>query len=107
MASAHENDKTAPHAMDHSPIGLMGDHRHKKGEWMTSYRFMRMDTAIIGLDNGSKSTRQINANIGVSLPTGSNKKTDQILTPMGSTLTPRLPYPMQLGTGTYDFAWRE
>ena len=201
-ASAHENDRTAPHAMDHAPIGVMGDHRHKKGEWMTSYRFMRMDmdgnrdgtnrltpdeiattipnrffgspmqpptlrvvptnmtmdmhmvgamygvsdrvtlmgmtsykrnemdhltyrggmesdirgefttvskgfgdsslTAIIGVDDGSKSTRQINANIGVSLPTGSNEKSDQILTPMGGTPSPRLPYPMQLGTGTYD-----
>ena len=201
-ATAHENDKDAPHAMGHAPIGVMGDHRHKKGEWMTSYRFMRMDmdgnrdgtdsltadeiattvpnrffgtpgqpptlrvvptnmtmdmhmvgamyglsdrvtlmgmtsykrnemdhltyrggmgnivrgefttvskgfgdssvTAIIGLDDGTKPTRQINANIGVSLPTGSNEETDQILTPMGGTPSPRLPYPMQLGTGTYD-----
>lgn len=201
-AAAHENDKNAPHAMDHAPIGVMGDHRHKKGEWMTSYRFMRMDmdgnrdgtnsltpdiiastvpnrffgaagqpptlrvvpkdmtmdmhmfggmygvsdrvtvmamtsykrsemdhltymgpmgtnlrgeftttskgfgdssvTAIIGLDDGAKPSRQINANIGLSLPTGSNEKTDQILTPMGTTPSPRLPYPMQLGTGTYD-----
>jgi len=42
-ATAHENDKDAPHAMGHAPIGVMGDHRHKKGERMTSYRFMRMD----------------------------------------------------------------
>ncbi len=28
---------------DHAPIGVMGDHQHKKGEWMASYRYMRMD----------------------------------------------------------------
>ena len=202
-AKAHENDKTAPHAMGHAPLGVMGDHRHKKGEWMLSYRYMNMDmegsrdgtrsldadtiattianpffgtpgqsptlrvvptqmtmqmhmvgamygltdritlmgmtnyaandmdhltyrggmgtavrggfttsskgwgdskiAAIIGLDNRSKPTRQINLNVGLTLPTGSIEHTDQILTPMGGTPRPRLPYPMQTGTGTYDF----
>jgi len=27
---------------DHAPIGVMGDHIHKKGEWMLSYRFAYM-----------------------------------------------------------------
>lgn len=27
----------------HAPIGVMGDHLHKKGEWMLSYRYMYMD----------------------------------------------------------------
>lgn len=27
----------------HAPIGVMGDHRHKAGEWMLSYRFMGMN----------------------------------------------------------------
>ncbi len=27
----------------HAPIGVMGDHAHKTGEWMLSYRFMAMD----------------------------------------------------------------
>ena len=202
-AAAHENDMNAPHALDHAPIGVMGDHRHDKGEWMLSYRYMTMDmdgtrdgtdsltpdviattipnrffgaagqpptlrvvptnmqmdmhmvgamygfndritvmamgsyhtkdmdhltyqggmgtavlggfntkvsgigdsslTAIIGLDNGSNPKKQINLNLGLSLPTGSNEETGQILTPMGGTPSPRLPYPMQLGTGTYDF----
>jgi len=201
-ALAHENDSDAPHALDHAPIGVMADHRHDKGEWMLSYRYMtmnmdgsrdgtnrltpdeiattvpnrffgtpgqpptlrvvptnmRMDmhmfgamygltdritlmgmisyvtkdmdhltymgsmgtntlgrfttkadgfgdsyiTAIIGLDDGSNPKRQINLNVGLSLPTGSNEETDQILTPMGGTPSPRLPYPMQLSTGTYD-----
>ncbi|MFK7733107.1 MAG: transporter [Pseudomonadales bacterium] len=39
---------------------------------------------------------------GWSFPTGDIKETDTILTPMGTTPSPRLPYPMQLGSGTYD-----
>ena len=30
-------------ADSHAPLGVMGDHMHKKGDWMVSYRFMRMD----------------------------------------------------------------
>lgn len=200
---AHESGQTGPHAIDHAPIGVMADHRHKSGEWMMSYRYMTMDmdgsrdgtaaltveqiatdvpnrfagrpgqpptlrvvptdmkmdmhmvgamyglsdrvtlmgmtsylkndmnhltfmggmgaairgafetsaqglgdstvAAIIGLDDGQKQGRQINVNLGLSLPTGSNKVEDGILTPMGGTPRARLPYPMQLGTGTYDF----
>ena len=62
-----------------------------------------MAGAIIGLDNGSRRERQVNLNLGVSIPTGSNTQTDRILTPLGTTPSPRLPYPMQLGTGTWDF----
>ncbi|WP_300376533.1 transporter [Henriciella sp.] len=201
-AAAHENDPAAPHAMDHAPIGVMGDHRHAEGEWMVSYRYMRMNmdgnrlgtdsispdeivttqpnrfagqpgqpptlrvvpedmqmnmhmagfmyglsdrvtlmlmgnyvtssmnhityqggmgttrlggfttevegigdtsvTAIIGLDDGSTPDRQLNLNLGLSLPTGSIEETDTILTPMGMTPTPRLPYPMQTSSGTWD-----
>ncbi|MEM9837521.1 MAG: transporter [Pseudomonadota bacterium] len=190
------------HAADHAPIGVMADHRHAKGEFMVSYRFMRMDmdgsrdgtdslsaetiattvpnrffgqpmqpptlrvvpldmtmdmhmlgamygvtdritvaamanvitktmdhvtyqggmgtnvlgnfetetagfgdtviTAIVGLDDGSKEGKQFNVNLGLSIPTGALDETDQILTPMGGTPSPRLPYPMQLGSGTYD-----
>ena len=43
------------------------------------------------------------ANLGVSLPTGSTNETDSILTPMGARPNPRLPYAMQLGSGTLDF----
>ncbi len=188
--------------MGHAPIGVMSDHRHTKGEWMTSYRYMYMDMsgsrdgndalspdetattvpnrffgqpmqpptlrvvptempmqmhmlggmygltdrvtlmamgmyvakdmdhttymggmgsnvlgtfetsvegigdttlgAIIGLDDGHVPERQINASIALSLPTGSITETDDILTPMGMRPTVRLPYPMQLGSGTYD-----
>lgn len=66
------------------------------------------DTKVAGLvrifDQNSNGIRhRAHFNAGLSLPTGSNTKTDQILTPMGMTPSPRLPYPMQLGTGTFDF----
>ena len=35
----------------HAPIGVMGDHMHKKGEFMFSYRYMYMD--MDGMLNGS------------------------------------------------------
>ena len=47
-------------------------------------------------------THNAHLNLGVSLPTGSVSETDQILTPMGATPSPRLPYPMQLGSGSFD-----
>lgn len=45
----------------------------------------------------------VHVTLGVSLPTGSIDETDDSLTPMGGTPTVRLPYPMQLGSGTFDF----
>ena len=35
----------------HAPIGVMGDHGHKTGEVMLSYRFMAMD--MQGLQSGT------------------------------------------------------
>ncbi len=65
------------------------------------------DTQIAGLvrlfqDDGNKVSHRAHLNLGLSLPTGSIQQTDQILTPMGTTPSPRLPYPMQLGSGTFD-----
>lgn len=37
-----ESYRIAP-ADGHAPIGVMGDHVHKKGEWMLAYRYMYMD----------------------------------------------------------------
>lgn len=184
-------------ALDHAPIGVMGDHRHANGEVMLSYRAMVMqmagnrdgtdtlspeeivtevanpfappatlrvvptemtmtmhmvgamyapsdrvtlmlmgtyltsemdhttfqgmagttelgtfttetsgfgDTtvaALIGVYDKEHLTAHLG--LGISLPTGSIEETDTILTPMNTTPSPRLPYPMQLGSGTYDF----
>ncbi|NNL56863.1 MAG: transporter [Pseudomonadales bacterium] len=49
-----------------------------------------------------KVNRRVHATLGLSLPTGSIKQSDRILTPMNTRPAPRLPYPMQLGSGTYD-----
>ncbi len=188
----------------HAPIGVMGDHMHKAGEFMLSYRFMHMDMAgnRIGTDEvspeeivttvpnrfsgqpgqpptlrvvptempmdmhmfgamyapsdwltlmamvnyidksmdhitfqgGMGTTRlgtfttesdgfgdttvtaliklldqpradgndHVHINLGLSLPTGSITETDDILTPMNTRPTVRLPYSMQLGSGTFD-----
>ncbi|MEM1019113.1 MAG: transporter [Pseudomonadota bacterium] len=197
---AHDDDGgNVTYASDHAPIGVMADHRHEKGEWMLSYRFMTMDMegsrdgttslspeeivttvanpfgmpptlrvvptqmtmnmhmiggmyglsdritlmamtniislemdhitfqggmgtnrlgtfttessgfgdsvlgAIIGLDDGTSKHDQMNVALLFGIPTGSITNTDQILTPMNTTPTPRLPYPMQLGSGSFEF----
>ncbi|MBY8977170.1 transporter [Rhodobacteraceae bacterium NNCM2] len=197
-ASAH--DEKVLRADSHAPIGVMGDHMHKEGEFMFSYRFMGMNmkgnregtesvspeeiattvanpffgqtgqpptlrvvptkmnmqmhmlgamyaptdwltlmamgsykynsmdhvtfqggtgTTVLGtfntktsgfgdtklsgllrlLDNG---THHVHLNLGVSVPTGSITETDDVLAPNGMRPTLRLPYPMQLGSGTFD-----
>jgi hypothetical protein len=166
------------HADDHAPIGVMGDHTHDAGEWMVSYRYMRMRmngnrdnddrvsaTSVlrdfpvaptrmdmqmhmfgvmfapidrvtmmlmvpyVSLDmshrlrNGARfATRSdglgdirtaalvrlidehdhhLHAQIGLSFPSGSLTEQDE--TPASGGTTVRLPYPMQIGSGTYDF----
>ena len=187
-------------ASSHAPIGVMGDHHHKKGEWMVSYRYMHMEMdgsrdgtnslsetdiatsipnrffgnpmqpstlrvvptqmsmdmhmagvmygltdniTLIGMTSyinksmdhvtfqGGMGTTQLgnfttqsegfgdtslgalvnlmdteahkfHVNASISLPTGSITQTGQILTPTGGTPDVRLPYAMQLGSGTYD-----
>jgi len=38
-----DNGELKPiNANGHAPIGVMGEHMHKKGEWMASYRFQHM-----------------------------------------------------------------
>lgn len=169
------DDHSASRPVDHAPIGVMGDHVHKKGEIMLSYRDMkmvmdgnrdgtnhvstqgvfdqgfmvaptrmRMDMHMIGLmygltdrvtamvmvpwidlsmdhktrSGGNFTTRSngigdvgvsglisvfegkrsdVTLQLGISLPSGSINQHDN--TPMGRQ---RLPYPMQLGSGTYD-----
>jgi len=193
-ASGHHD-----HGSIHAPIGVMGDHMHDKGEWMVSYRYMRMEMsdmrdgtndlspediagnaaafpnpnagpagfrvipdemtmemhmlgAMYGVTDwftamvmanyiekemnhitfagGAGTTRlgefetrstgwgdtsvggmfklyeddthHLHANAMLSIPTGSIKETDDVLAPTGARPTLRLPYAMQLGSGTYD-----
>lgn len=37
-----DNSHSTTQAITHAPIGVMGDHLHKNGEFMLSYRFMNM-----------------------------------------------------------------
>ena len=57
-------------------------------------------SGLIKLYDGA--AQRLHLNAGVSLPTGSTTKTHEILTPMGGHPTVRVPYAMQLGSGTYD-----
>lgn len=171
---AHEWNGGRPDG--HAPIGVMGEHTHKQGEWMLSYRYMHMqmegnrtgtnsvsDAEVLNdymvtptdMDMGmhmlgvmyapsnkltlmamlpyvknsmnhltrmsvrfkteasglgdiglsgllkvyDQTNHRVHLNIGFTLPTGSiDEKAD---TPAGS--NQQLPYPMQLGSGTYDF----
>ena len=89
--------------MDHSTFqGPMEETR--LGEFTTEVSGIG-DTSvgvIYGLDDGSRPHSQVNAALVVSLPTGSIDETDDILTPMNTRPTVRLPYAMQLGSGTVD-----
>lgn len=58
-------------------------------------------SALVGVFNNG--THRIHLNLGLSLPTGSIKESGVVLAPNGMTPRLRLPYAMQLGTGTYDF----
>lgn len=52
---AQETLWTSARPDGHAPINVMGDHSHKKGEWMFSYRFMNMS-----MDGNLKSSDDIN-----------------------------------------------
>ncbi len=61
------------------------------------------DTSVSGLVRlYEDDIHHVHLNAGLSLPTGSIDEEDRILTPMGGQPTVRLPYPMQIGSGTFD-----
>ena len=49
----------AANAIHHAPIGVMGDHLHKKGEWMVSLRFANMQMKKNIFNGNSISTEDI------------------------------------------------
>ncbi len=172
--SHHEHHNHASHV--YGPIGVMGEHPHKQGEWMFYYGYstmhmkgnrdsssdvssaqvlndfivspteMTMQMHMFGLMYGvndrltlmgmmpynlismdhvnrmgvrfttesegvgdmkfsgiytlhEQGNRKVLLNAGISFPTGSIAERDD--TPAGA--NQKLPYPMQLGSGTYDF----
>ncbi len=61
------------------------------------------DLKLMGLFSAWRSgNHRVHLNVGINLPTGSISKEDEVLTPTGARPTQRLPYPMQLGSGTFD-----
>ena len=59
---AHDGNWTATRPDGHAPVSVMGDHMHKMGEWMVSYRYMTMD--MEGLLKGSNSVAPTMATTG-------------------------------------------
>jgi len=61
------------------------------------------DTQVAALIKlGGNTGASWHGTLGLSLPTGDIEETDEILTPMNMRPTVRLPYPMQLGSGSFD-----
>ena len=54
-SSTEDHQKVTPLADGHAPNLVMGDHTHAKGEWMFSYRYMRME-----MDGNRVNSRSIN-----------------------------------------------
>ena len=52
----------------HAPIGVMADHYHKKGEWMTSYRYMFMSMDGNRMGDDELSVAQVAPGTGVGFP---------------------------------------
>lgn len=59
-ANADGNTTTAS---SHAPLGVMGDHLHKQGEFMFSYRYMRMDMDGNRIGTQRASAREIVGNM--------------------------------------------
>ena len=87
--------------MDHLTFqGLAGTTR--LGEFTTKTSGFGDTTLAALIRLGDSDTSRLHMTAGLSIPTGDIEETDDILTPMNTRPSPRLPYPMQLGSGTYD-----
>ena len=53
------NSNAGSRAIDHAPLGIMGDHLHKEGEWMFSFRYVEMGMRDNLLSDRSASTNEI------------------------------------------------
>ncbi len=101
MAMGMLIDNGMDHVTFQGPVGtnVLGEFRTETfgfGDTKVSALVRLLDSSAGGVRH------RAHLNAGLSLPTGSTTETDQILTPTGATPSPRLPYPMQLGSGTFD-----
>ena len=97
MAMLNQTSKN----MDHVTFqGMKGE--QQLGTFTTSTSGLG-DTSLSALVRISETeTSRLHATLGVSLPTGDTDATGTVLAPTGMRPTLRLPYPMQLGSGTND-----
>jgi hypothetical protein len=83
-------------------VELDMDHKTRMGAHFTTRSDGIGDVRAAGLIRLLKSHgHNVHAQLGVSFPTGSISEQD--VTPASGGTTVRLPYPMQLGSGSYDF----
>ena len=95
MANYVEKDMNHVTYMGGMGTTILGNFRTSTSGWG--------DTSLSALVSFiNEDENKLHATIGLSFPTGSTDETGQILTPMNMQPTVRLPYPMQLGSGTYD-----
>ena len=98
MVMAMYQDKSMDHVTFAGPTGTT-----RLGNFTTDSNGFG-DTRVSGMIRLYEDRRHhLHLNAGISLPTGSNDETDTVLTPMGTRPNLRLPYPMQLGSGTFDW----
>lgn len=97
MVMANYVDKTMNHVTYQGGMGTteLGRFTTRSAGWG--------DTSVTGLFHIEQGTDwRLHLNAGMSLPTGGTDERGQVLTPMGMRPDVRLPYPMQLGSGTFD-----
>lgn len=97
MAMANYLDNSMDHTTYAGPVGttVLGEFTTATSGWSDT----RVSALYALVDRPSF---RLHAILGLSLPTGSTTETDDILTPMNMRPTVRVPYPMQLGSGTVD-----
>ena len=81
-------------------MGPMGTNR--LGTFSTQTSGVGDTSLSVLIKIGDEHTSRWHATMGFSLPTGSIDESATILTPINTQPNPRLPYPMQLDSGTYD-----
>ena len=97
MAMVNYLDNDMDHLTYQGGMGgnLLGGFRTRTSGWGDT----RVSALIALID---RPDFRLHAIAGLSLPTGSTREEATILTPMNMRPTVRTPYPMQLGSGSYD-----
>jgi len=98
IAMMNYTDKEMDHITFMGPVGTT-----RRGTFTTNSSGIgdtKLSAMVRLYESGHHKTH---VNLGLGIPTGSTDERDTILTPTGATPSVRLPYAMQLGSGTLDF----